>query len=71
MAGGVAPRRERPMRLVGWLMVLASVFVLGFSVRVVSAGASEDTAANGLVGILVSLVVLGVGSALVVRSRPR
>jgi hypothetical protein len=59
------------MRLVGWLMVLAGVFVLGFSVRVVSAGTSEGTAADGLVGILVSLVVLGVGSALVVRSRPR
>ena len=59
------------MKLAGWLMVLGGVFLLGFSVRVVSAETSEDTAASGLVGILVSLVMLGVGSALVVRSRPR
>ena len=59
------------MRLVGWFMVLASVFVLGFSVRIVSAGTSEDSAASGLAAILVSVVVLGVGSALVVKSRRR
>ncbi len=59
------------MRLLGSLMVFASLFVLGFSVRVVSAGISENTAVSGLVGILASLVVLGVGSALVVTSRPR
>ena len=52
-------------------MVIVGVFVLGFSVRVVSAGTSEDTAASGLVGILVSLVVLGVGFVIVVRSRRR
>ena len=37
------------MRLVGWLMIFASVFALGFSVRVMGA-AEEATAARGLTG---------------------
>ena len=59
------------MRSVGWLLVLLGVFALGFSVRVVSAGTSEDTAASGLIGIVVSLIALGIGAAVVARARPR
>ena len=59
------------MRPIGWLMVFGGVFALGFSVRVVSAEASENTAASGLIGVFVSLIVLAVGGALVARSRPR
>jgi len=49
-------------------MIFASVFALGFSVRVMGA-AEEATAARGLTGVLVSLIVLAVGSFLVVRFR--
>jgi hypothetical protein len=56
------------VRLAGWLMVFAALFALGFSVRVMGS-ASEATAASGLSGILVSLIVLAVGSFLVVRFR--
>jgi hypothetical protein len=56
------------VRLVGWLMVFAALFALGFSVRVMGS-TSEATAANGLLGVVVSLIVLAVGSFLVVRFR--
>jgi hypothetical protein len=59
------------VRIVGWLLVLGSVFALGFSVRVVSAGASVDTQAAGLVGVVASMIVLGVGAAVVAMSRSR
>jgi hypothetical protein len=52
------------VRLVGWLMVFAALFALGFSVRVMGS-TSEATAANGLLGVVVSLIVLAVGSFLV------
>jgi hypothetical protein len=44
------------------------LFALGFSVRVMGS-TSEATAANGLLGVVVSLIVLAVGSFLVVRFR--
>jgi hypothetical protein len=56
------------MRLTGWLLVFAGLFALGFSVRVMGA-ATEATAVRGLVGVLVSLIVLAVGSFLVAWSR--
>ena len=56
------------VRLVGWLMVFAALIAFGFSVRVMGS-TSEATAASGLVGIVVSLIVLAVGSFLVVRFR--
>jgi hypothetical protein len=56
------------VRLVGWLMVFAALFTLGFSVRVMGS-ASEAIAVRGLSGVVVSLVVLALGSFLVVRSR--
>jgi hypothetical protein len=56
------------VRLVGWLMVFAALFALGFSVRVMES-ASEATAASGLSGVVASLIVLAVGSFLVVRFR--
>jgi hypothetical protein len=56
------------VRLVGWLMVFAALFALGFSVRVMGS-ASEATAASGLSGVVASLIVLAVGSFLVVRFR--
>jgi hypothetical protein len=56
------------VRLAAWLVVFASLFALGYSVRVMDA-TSEETAASGLSGVLVSLITLTVGS-LLVRSRP-
>jgi hypothetical protein len=56
------------VRLVGWLMIFSALFALGFSVRVMGS-ASEASAAAGLSGVVVSLIVLPVGSFLVVRSR--
>ena len=56
------------MRLAGWLMVFASLIALGFSIRVMGS-ASEASAVSGLSGVVVSLIVLAVGSFLVVRSR--
>ena len=56
------------VRLVGWLKVFAAFFALGFSFRVMGS-ASEATAASGLSGVVVSLIVLAVGSFLVVRFR--
>jgi hypothetical protein len=47
---------------------LLRLFALGFSVRVMGS-ASEASAAAGLSGVVVSLIVLAVGSFLVVRSR--
>jgi hypothetical protein len=71
-AGSVSRRSHRRrlavkgsyVRLVRWLMVFAGLFALGFSVRVMGS-ASEATAARGLSGVLVSLIVLAVGSFLV------
>jgi hypothetical protein len=56
------------VRLIGWLMVFASLFALGFSVRVMGS-ASQTTAVRGLTGVIVSSIVLAVGSFLVVRFR--
>jgi hypothetical protein len=56
------------VRLLGWLMVFAALFAIGFSVRVMGS-TSEATTASGLVGVVVSLIVLAVGSFLVVRFR--
>jgi hypothetical protein len=56
------------VRLVGWLMVFAALFALRFNVRVMGS-ASEATAASGLVGVVVSLIILAIGSFLVVRFR--